>query len=191
MRLILSLFLLCVTFNAKSQSDSSECYALRVVNKKYLNDTLLLQTKLSKQGYFVLTNGVYDFVFKDKTYRFHRVFKITGDSISIGYVFDSIPSKIFSINELTAIKLWICRDGTVEFPNYIINNRQKYQLDIIKQKEFCALESLTTIEVQGDDIFAPGYYYLTSFDFYEIFRKNNEDFVKTGLVIIKIKRPRK
>lgn len=189
MRLILFIILFCTTLKAKSQSDSNECYALRIANKKYLKDTLLLQPKVYKQGYFVLTNGVYDFEFNDKTYSYHRVFKITEDSISIGYVFDSIPSIIFSVNELTAIKLWECHDGRCGFPNYTINNRKKYQFDIIKQNDFCAIKSVQYYEKQGDDIFIPGYYYLTSFDLYVIYRKDNEDFVKAGTVTHKIKRP--
>jgi uncharacterized protein YxjI len=87
--------------------------------------------------------------------------------------------------------LWNLHDGTVEFPRYTINNRNDYTFDIIKQTEFCALKSLNNIEIPGDDIFAEGYYYLTSFDFYEIFRKNNEYFIKEGLFIHKIKGPRK
>src|SRR5688572_24427688 len=139
MRFIIFLLFIFSCGFSKAQSDSADCLVLRIANIKYLEDTVLLQPVVYKQGFYVLTNGVYDFEFNSKSFDHNRVFRITEDSIFVGYAFDSIPSNKFSINDLSAVKLWQCHDGRCGFPNYTICNRKKYQFDIRKSENFCSI----------------------------------------------------
>ncbi len=184
--IITSIFL---TLSIFGQNNKSSCYALRVANKKYLSDTLLLQPKLYLQGFYVVTNGVYDFEINGKLFNHQRVLKITKDSIITTYAFDTIPSLKFTTSDKICILLFQCYDGRCGFPNYTRINDKKYQFEILQTDTYCALKDLEICSNSDCDIKYSGYQYLTGFDLLPIYRKDGEDLIIAGSVTHKIKRP--
>ena len=187
----IALIITCIflTLSIFGQNDKSTCYALRVANKKYLSDTSLLQPKLYLQGFYVLTNGVYDFEINGKLFNSQRVLKITKDSIITTYAFDTIPSLKFATSDKICILLFQCYDGRCGFPNYTKINDRKYQFKIIPTDIYCSLKTIEIGSNSDSEIKYPGYQYLTGFGLLPIYRKDGEDFVIAGSVTHKIKRP--
>ena len=184
--IIVVYFLLFIS-NLFGQNSKSKCFALRVANMKYLNDTLLLEPKLYLQGFYVLTNGVYDFEINGQSYNYQRVFKITNDSIYAGYVFDTIPTLKFSIVDNICILLNTCYDGRCGFPVYTKIKKKNYQFKIIEADKYCRLNDVKAVEEK--DIEYSAFQYLTGYSsLLTIFRKNGEDFVIQDSVIEKIKK---
>jgi hypothetical protein len=186
----IALIITCIflTLSIFGQNNNSTCYALRVANKKYLSDTSLLQPKLYLEGFYVLTNGVYDFVINGKLYDHQRVLKITKDSIITTYAFDTIPSLEFTTRDKICIMLFQCYDGRCGFPNYTKVNDRKYQFEIIQVDTYCSLKAIEICFNSDYDIKYSAYQYLTGTDLLPIYRKDGEDFVIAGSVTHKIKR---
>jgi len=187
----IALIIACIilTLSIYGQNNDSSCYALRVANRKYLGDTLLIQPKLYLQGFYVVTNGVYDFEINGKLFNHQKVLKITKDSIFTAYAFDTIPSLKFTTSDRICILLFQCYDGRCGFPKYTKINDRKYQFEIIQTDKYCFLKAIEISSNTDSNIKYPGYQYLTGFGLLPIYRKDGEDFVIAGSVTHKIKRP--
>ena len=175
--LLICVFLIISVFG---QNNISKCYVLRVANKEYLKDTSLLQPKLYLQGFYVVSNGVYDLKINDKMYYYQRVFEIKKDSIYTGYVFDTTPTLKFSINDNICIYLWQCSDGRCGFPLYTKRNNHKYEYKIIETEKYCSLDSLKIVLDKTSSIEYPGFQYLAGSGFLVIYKKDGGDFVFDG-----------
>jgi hypothetical protein len=189
-RLITIIFITLLISSAFGQNDKPTCYALRVANKKYLSDTLLLQPKLYLQGFYVVKNGVYDLKVNDKEYYYQRILKITKDSIYAAYVFDTIPTLKFSNNDKISIYLTTCYDGRCGFPVYTKIEKKKYEFKILETKDYFSFKALEVCSNKDCEFKYLGFQYLTGSGLVLIYRKDGEDYVVLGSQTVKITRPK-
>jgi hypothetical protein len=187
---ILLVFLsLLIGYNSYSQTDNNDCFYLRVLNRKFLKDSLLLRPQNYLQGFCVLTNGVYDLGINDKKYLYHRILKITSDSIYSCYVFDTVTTLKFSIHDDIIIYLSQRKDGATGLSRYSKRKRQDYEFKIIPSKKKCFLQTAKVCSNKNCDQQFDAYQYLTAFkDFFPIYQENEQDFVIEGSSIEKIKK---
>jgi hypothetical protein len=168
------------------QSENSFCYALRVANKKYLADTLLLQPKLYLQGILLVTNGVYNFEINKKSFWYQRIHKITKDSIFAGSFSDSISTLKFSIKDNVTIYLSQCYQAKCGWPNLTNMTPRKYKFDIIETDKYCYLNSINLCPNCETEII--GFQYLTGFGLMIIYQKENEPYIIEGSQTSKLKK---
>lgn len=183
----LLIIFLFIILNLSSQTDSSNCFYLRVLNKKYQSDSLLLQPQHYLQGFCVLTNGVYDFVINDKKFLYHRIVKITSDTIYACYVFDTKPTLMFTTKQDIAIYLSQRRDGKIGISRYTKIKQKDYDFKILPSKKTCFIQTAIVCSNKNCDIKYEAYQYLTAWkDFFPIYQENGIDYVIEGSVIEKI-----
>jgi len=188
-RILLIVAFFFIFKNLTSQTDSSNCFYLRVLNKKYQKDSLLLQPQQYLQGFCVLTNGVYDLVINDKEFLYQKVLKISADTIYTCYVFDNSPTLKFTTKDNIAIYLSQRRNGKVGLYQYTKIKQNKYDFKIIPSKKICFLQTAIVCSNKNCDIKYEAYQYLTAWhDFYPIYQENGYDCIIEGSVIEKIKK---
>ena len=141
------------------KNDKDGCYVLRVANKKFLADTSLLQPQLYLQGFYLTTNGVYDLEINGNTFMYYRIHAITHDSVYASYVFDTIPTLSFSMNDKICILLNTCYDGRCGFPNYTKVKSNKYQFKILPTNNYCSLQNIKVYAI--GNVECVGFQYLT------------------------------
>lgn len=188
-KIIIVISLLFIIQNFKSQTDRSNCFFLRVLNKKYQNDSTRLQPQQYLQGFCVLTNGVYDFVINDKKFLYHKVVKISADTVYACYVFDNKPTLKFTPKDEIAIYLSQRRDGKIGLSRYTKIKQNDYNFKIIPSNNMCFLQTATVCSNKNCDIKYEAYQYLTAWkDFSPIYQENGYDCIIEGSVIEKIKK---
>jgi hypothetical protein len=143
---------------------------IRFQHKEYLDSTIQLTPEYHPKGFYLLTNGVYDFVIEGKKYFQSILLKVDKDKFYISPNWESTSEveKIadtltFSINQKIQIRMVSINDGVGGLP--FKTKIQDYLVSIVSNDKYCRLKSVKIISKNQSYI---GHFYFTAIGLKEI-----------------------
>ena len=200
MKLSITFFLL-VLLSGKSwsQQDSikNQCYVLKVAKARGYNDSIKTTSYYNPNGFYVLTNGIYNFKIKGNKYKFYREVSISSDSLAIAFALNEKPIIKFRFSDIKNMRFKTLDNGRISWPSIIINSR-KYIFSIVLQTHFCQVQTSYIVEGKDTNTYKDkdgnkfyrsyqGCQYMTAFGENTIYNKNGTYYMLGRRKIYKIK----
>ncbi len=156
-------FIYSFTFYGQNKNADKQCRIIQFVNKDSLNSISILTPIYNKGGFYLVTNGVYDFIIDGKKHFQSILLKIENDKF---YISENWETKEKSEKILDSIEISINQKiqiRTISVENRIggmptRTNWKKYDVSIIPTEKYCAFEN-ANIFSNGNKYY--GHYYFT------------------------------
>ncbi|SFD64941.1 hypothetical protein [Flavobacterium phragmitis] len=165
MKLLISTILFIGIFSVNGQNIKIEngCHVIQFANKDSLNSISKLNPIYNKRGFYLLKNGVYDFIIDGKKYFQSLLLKIEKDKFFISKNWQSEESNDFiadsievRINQKIQIRMISIDNGVGNLPSR--TNLKDYNVTIVPTQEYCSLKS---IPITNNGKTYNGHYYFT------------------------------
>lgn len=167
--LLIVTFICSFCLYGQDRNDKS-CRVIQFVNKDSIKSISKLTPIYNKRGFYLVTNGVYDFVIDGKKYFQSILLKIEKDKFYISQNWESkelnevISDSIeISINQEIQIRMVSIDSGVGNMPSR--TNSKKYDVTIIPTEEYCGFENVKILS-KGKKYY--GHYYFTELGFKKI-----------------------
>lgn len=162
--LLIVTFLFSFCFYGQDIRNDKSCKVIQFVDKDSLNSASILAPIYNKTGFYLVTNGVYDFVIDGKKYFQSILLKIENDKFYISKNWESneqnekvLDSIEILINQKIQIRMVSIDNGVGNMPT--LTSLKKYSVSIIPTDEYCRFEN-AEIVTNGKKYF--GHYYFTA-----------------------------
>lgn len=165
--------ILLLTFSIQTfgqDAKENDCNIIRFQHKEYLDSTIQLTPEYHPKGFYLLTNGVYDFVIEGKKYFQSILLKVDKDKFHISPNWESTSEieKItdtltFSINQEIQIRMVSINHGVGGLP--FKTKIQDYLVSILSNDKYCRLNSVKMTSKNQSYI---GHFYFTAVGLKEI-----------------------
>lgn len=177
--IIILTFIYTFSFYGQSKEIEKDCWIIQFVNKDSINSISKLTPIYNKRGFYLVTNGVYDFVIDGKKYFQSILLKIENDKFYISKNWQSneqseiiSDSIAISINQEIQIRMVSIDKGVGNMPTR--TNLKKYNVTIIPTDKYCRFENL---EISSKGKKYLGHYYFTEIGFKKLKIVNETPFL--------------
>lgn len=161
--IIILTFIYTFSFYGQDKEIDKDCRIIQFVNKDSISTTSKLTPIYNKRGFYLVTNGVYDFVIDGKKYFQSVLLKIENDKFYISKNWQSneqneiiSDSIAISINQEIQIRMVSIDNGVGNMPTR--TNLKKYNVTIIPTDKYCRLENVEIVSTGKKHL---GHYYFT------------------------------
>ena len=165
-------FLLVLSAHSYGQDKNidSTCYVIQFISKQVQETNPNITPEYQPKGFYLLKNGVYDFVIDGKKYFQSILLRIDKDGFQISRNWEStgsgekiIDSIKFSINQNIQIRLVSINNGVGGLA--FRTKTSDYEVSIIPTEKYCMLKDVK-ITSKGQTYF--GHFYFTAYGLKEI-----------------------
>jgi len=171
MKRLLQLLLLTLTIQAYGQNiTENHCNVIQFRHKDYLDSILNITPQYHPRGFYLLTNGVYDFVIDGKKYFQSILLKVDKDKFYISNNWESTSDQekitdtlMFSINKEIQIRMVSINNGVGGLP--FKTKAQDYQISIVPNDKYCRLKN---VKITSKNQTYIGHFYFTAIGLKEI-----------------------
>jgi hypothetical protein len=166
LRSIFCLMFLSSSINLYAQKDlrDTNCYVIKFIGKKYVDSAIQLSPEYHPNGFYLVANGVYDFVIDGKKYYQSILLGVEKDTFHIVKNWEStnnseriLDTLSFSIKQAVQIRLLSIHNGVGGIP--FRTKIEDYLLSIIPTEKYCRMKY---VELIGKDQTYNGHFYFTS-----------------------------
>ena len=172
MKQIMIYFLLILSAHSYGQEKSidSNCYVIQFINKQAQETVMNITPEYQPKGFYLLRNGVYDFIIDGKKYFQSILLRVDSDGFQISKNWESTNSgeKIldsikFSIRQNIQIRLVSINNGVGGLP--FRTKTSDYNVSIIPTDKYCMLKD---VKIKSKDQTYFGHFYFTYYGLKEI-----------------------
>nr|WP_294899413.1 hypothetical protein [uncultured Pedobacter sp.] len=171
MKQILFILLLLVSTQVKSQNKKDEiCYSIQFKNTSFLDSTVIITPEYNPKGFYLVNNGVYDFVIDGKKYFQSILLKVEKDSFYIsrnwesGMESEKISDTLkFSISQKIQIRMLSIKDGVGGLP--FRTKIEDYVVSAVPADKYCKLKY---VKIDSKGSLHLGHFYFTAYGLKEI-----------------------
>ncbi|OXB04675.1 hypothetical protein [Flavobacterium pectinovorum] len=165
LKILITAILSFYIFSANGQNTEFDkrCRIIEFINKDSINSISKLTPLYNKRGFYLLQNGVYDFVIDGKKYFQSLILKIEKDRFFITKNWQSEENnEIISdsievlINQEIQVRMVSIDKGVGNLPTR--TNLKKYNVTIIPNENYCSLKNIEIISKEKTYL---GHYYFT------------------------------
>lgn len=142
----------------------NDCNVIQFRHKEYLDSTIQLTPEYHPRGFYLLTNGVYDFVIDEKKYFQSILLKVSKDKFYISNNWESTSegeiindTLAFSINREIQIRMVSINNGVGGLPSK--TRAQDYCVSILSNEKYCTLKS---VRIASKNQIYIGHFYFTA-----------------------------
>ena len=169
-RLIFFLLLFSAFSYGQDKNIDSICYVIQFTNKQLQETNPNITPEYQPKGFYLLKNGVYDFIINGKKYFQSILLRIDKDGFQISKNWESTSSdeKIldsikFSINQNIQIRLVSINNGVGGLP--FRTKTSDYNVSIVPTEKYCMLKD---VKIKSKDQTYIGHFYFTAYGLKEI-----------------------
>lgn len=162
--------LLSVFSYGQDKNIDSNCYVIQFINKQAEGTSVEIGPEYNPLGFYLLNNGVYDFIIDGKKYFQSLLLKIDKEGFEISRNWESSISddKIhdtmrFSINQNIQIRLVWINNGVGGLPSR--TKLTDYKVSIVPTDKYCLLKD---VKMKDKDQEYIGHFYFTAYGLKEI-----------------------
>jgi hypothetical protein len=177
--IIILTFIYSFSFYGQNKEIDKDCRIIQFVNKDSINSISKLTPIYNKRGFYLVTNGVYDFVIDGKKYFQSILLKIENDKFYISKNWQSneqseiiSDSIAISINQEIQIRMVSIDKGVGNMPTR--TNLKKYNVTIIPTDKYCRFEN---VEILSNGKKHLGHYYFIEIGFKKLKIVNETPFL--------------
>ena len=177
--IIVLTFICSFSFYGQNKEIDKDCRIIQFVNKDSINSISKLTPIYNKRGFYLVTNGVYDFVIDGKKYFQSILLKIENDKFYISKNWQSneqsetiSDSIAISINQEIQIRTVSIDKGVGNMPTR--TNLKKYNVAIIPTDKYCRFENVEILSKGKKHL---GHYYFTEIGFKKLKIVNETPFL--------------
>lgn len=171
MKRLIQVLLTTFSFNAYGQNvTENNCNIIQFQHKDYVDSTLKLTPEYHPKGFYLLTNGVYDFVIDGEKYFQSILLKVDKDKFYISTNWESTSEQekitdtlMFSINQEIQIRMVSINNGVGGLP--FKTKTKNYKISILHNDKYCRLKS---VKITSKNQTYIGHFYFTSVGLKEI-----------------------
>ncbi|OXA87289.1 hypothetical protein B0A66_16895 [Flavobacterium hercynium] len=157
------MFFYIFSINGQNTKIDNNCNIIQFINKDSLSSISKLNPLYNKRGFYLLKNGVYDFIIDGKKYFYSLILKIEKDKFFISKNWQSEENRdIISdsieiqINQEIQIRMVSIDKGTGNFPTR--TKLKDYNVTITTNDNYCGLKSIL---IKNEKETRHGHYYFT------------------------------
>ena len=172
MKQMIFYFLLILTAHSYGQDINldSNCYMIQFVSKQAKETDPNISPEYQTKGFYLLKNGVYDFIIDGKKYFQSILLRVDRDGFQISKNWEStssgekiIDSIKFSINQNIQIRLVSINNGVGGLP--FRTKTSDYNVSIVPTEKYCMLKD---VKIKSKDQTYIGHFYFTAYGLKEI-----------------------
>jgi hypothetical protein len=154
----------------QEENTDSTCYVIQFISKRVQETNPNITPEYQPKGFYLLKNGVYDFIIDGKKYFQSILLRIDKDGFQISRNWEStssgekiLDSTKFSINQNIQIRLVSINNGVGGLP--FKTKTSDYHISIIPTEKYCMLKD---VKITSKDQTYIGHFYFTAYGLKEI-----------------------